>query len=85
MLQSNFILAFANIGSGAKAAVPFLVSVLRDSNSDFTDLREAITALEKIGPEAKAALPALGGMLNRSDTELREDVLKAIDRIKRRN
>lgn len=56
-LQLNVFYALPNIGSGAGAAVPALITALRHPNYNF-QLR-AIETLMKINPAARSALPAL--------------------------
>ncbi len=73
--------AIGEMGSNAKAAVPCLVSVLRDS--PLAIRLKAIAALTEIGADAKAAVPELRSALTDKDAadDVRQAVVKALGSI----
>jgi HEAT repeat protein len=58
-LRYNALLALETIGPKSKAAVPEIISILRDSNQGIRIRKLAVEALGRIGPNARAALPVL--------------------------
>ena len=64
------------IGPGAKAAVPALAELLKDSDSGVR--YDALSALGNIGPEARTAVPALAEMLTEKDDGIADAALQAL-------
>jgi HEAT repeat protein len=63
-------LALANIGPGAKEAVPDLIKSLQEGADTTSAATDAAYALGRIGPQAAAAEPALSKLLKNSDQTL---------------
>jgi HEAT repeat protein len=78
-LRENALEAVRQIGAKSKAAVPEIISILRDPTQTRNVRERAIRALAKIGPAANAALPAL--RMNFDDLELRVLAELAIESI----
>jgi HEAT repeat protein len=70
------------IGPAAKEAVPALIAVLKDEDSELR--ASAATALGGIGPAAKEAVPALSVALKDKDKRVREIAASALRKIRAR-
>lgn len=73
--------AIGGMGPAAKAAVPALVSVLKDQNEPATVKYPVCVALREIGPDAKDAVPALTETLDDRNDELASMARRAIKAI----
>ena len=72
--------ALGQIGPEAKAAVPALMELLKDTDSELRWL--AALALGQIGPEAKAAVPALMELLKDEEEKVYREAAEALGKIK---
>ena len=67
------------IGKAAKDAVPVLIEVLAEDNTDLTCT--VATALGNIGPEARAAVPALGDALKATNASIKWTVAETLGKL----
>lgn len=69
--------SLGRIRAEPEVVVPALVALLQDERCIY----EAVEALGEYGPEANAALAPLQGLLSKSSEDLRQRIIKAIDKI----
>lgn len=74
-------LALANIGPGAKAAVPELTKALQNQLAPSADDADVLFALGSIGPDAAAAVPLLLPLVDGSDKSVALIAAWALSRI----
>lgn len=70
--------AIGGMGPAAKAAVPALVSVLKDQDAPATVKYPVCVALREIGPDAKDAVPALTATMDDRNDEVASMARRAI-------
>jgi HEAT repeat protein len=71
--------ALGQIGPDARAAVPVLNDLLKDTDSSV--VKAAADSLGRIGPDARGAVPALIEAMQDRDVEVRRQVVVALGRI----
>ena len=75
--------ALRRIDTAPGEAVPILVEILEDSNSDRRQRYYALNLLRKSGPAAKQALPMLEKMRDEAEGRIRGFIERTMDEIKK--
>jgi HEAT repeat protein len=79
--QKAIVFAFGRIGPDAKEAVPALLAILREPDSDEGLRLSVVDTLGRIGPAAREAAPTLKDMMQDPSSQMRRAAKQALEKL----